>query len=349
MTISIKFFGVRGSVPAPLTGLQVEEKIARAIYKIEELKQSGKDIPKLDIQPNFVPSNFKEIISWIKENLNFNIRSTYGGNTTCVQIKIDDYPIILDMGTGIRELGKAMIPEILANKGIQGSIFQSHLHWDHLQGLPFWGPLYMPNRKFNNKFTFYGGKSWDSQLETVLRGQMNPPVFPVSLDELRHTAMNMAFKTLWDGWVGYIQVPKTLVSIKILARKLFHPQETFGYRLEYNNIAIAFTTDHEPYAGDSVPEGLKELIDGVDVWITDCQYSLDHFAGRIDGIQKFGWGHSFPSYIAMAGKLCNVKKIITTHHDPSSDDFTVETIAQSVKVMSDVITEPAYEGMEILI
>jgi phosphoribosyl 1,2-cyclic phosphodiesterase len=333
--MNIKFYGVRGSVPSPLTGNQVEDKIVQAFRKAKELEAAG-------FKHEFGQDSD---LKWVQNHIQFNVRSTYGGNTTCLEIRCNGYPLIFDMGTGMRELGKAMIPEIIANKGINGTIFQSHLHWDHLQGLPFWAPLFMPRRRFNNNFKFYGGKAWDSKLEDVLKGQMNQPVFPVNLEELQHTAMNMEFETIWDG--REIKRNAIIVNADVLARKLFHPQETFGYRVKHGDAVVAFTTDHEPYSGDVVPAGLRELIDGVDIWITDCQYSHENYLGNKDGIQKLGWGHSYPGYIAMVAHECGVKKIITTHHDPSSSDREIEMIADSVEAICDISTEPAYEGMEI--
>lgn len=330
MSLELNFYGVRGSIPSPLTGKQVEEKITAAFQKLEELKNCG-------FNHTFEKHSFEKNLKWVQNHIQFNVRSTYGGNTTCVVLNTDFEPIVFDMGTGMRELGKTMIPQIIANKGIKGTVLQSHLHWDHIQGFPFFAPLFMSRRKFDNSFTFYGGKSWDAQLEVALQGQMNAPVFPVNLEELRHTAMDMKFRTIWDGWM----------SGDILARKLFHPQETFGYRVTRDGITIAFTTDHEPYAGNVVPEGLKELISGVDLWVTDVQYSHDNYVGKKDGVQKLGYGHSYPAYIAAAAKECNVKKIITTHHDPNSSDRDIEIIADEIEGICDISAEPAYEGMQI--
>ncbi len=335
MTFKIKFYGVRGSIPSPLTGKQVEEKITLAFQKAEGLKGT-------EWEHQFGKDNSNDL-KWVQNHIQFNIRSTYGGNTTCMEARCNNLPIIFDMGSGMRELGKAMIPEIFANKGFNGKVLESHLHWDHIQGFPFFAPLFMPRKKFRNRLEFFGGKSWDAQLELVLQGQMNPPVFPVNLKELNHTSMQMDFNTIWDGWEEDID------ATKLLARKLFHPQETFGYQVINDGIKIVFATDHEPYSGDIVPAGLRELADGADILITDCQYSHDNFLGNKDGVQKLGWGHSYPEYIAMVAKECGVKKVITTHHDPNSSDREIEMIADTVEAICDISTEPAYEGMEIVL
>lgn len=318
--INVKFWGVRGSVPSPLTPAQISLKVKQAI----KLSKQGLPIP-------------------------FEIESTYGGNTTCVEVNCGNELFILDMGTGVRELGKHQLKQAFKTKSLTGTILQSHVHWDHIQGFPFWGPLYLPRREFNCNFDFFGGKQWDSQLDLVYRSQMDSPNFPVNLQELEQTAMHMNFKTIYDGWekINYVPCPNPLINenVKLLARKLNHPQETFGYRIEYKNMSIAFTTDHEPhYVG--IPKSLAELVKDVDLWITDCQYSHDDYVGTY-GLQRMGWGHSMPAYIALVAKECGVKKIITTHHDPDADDFKIKLLATQVQDDSKIDTFAAYEGLEI--
>lgn len=338
MTFAAKFWGVRGSVPSPLTPAQVRAKVLRAIGLVRNEGISSDDLAFADV-------------------------STYGGNTTCVEIKADDQQFILDMGTGIRELGKSQMDEAFKTKRLDGVILQSHVHWDHIQGIPFWAPLYLPRRQFQCHYQFFGGKSWDSQLDAVYRGQMSPPVFPVNLQELEATAMRMDFQTIHDGWVqkflpeaiqGYMRRGETgryndgilaQLTANVLARKLNHPQETFGYRTEYQGKVIAFTTDHEPYAA-GIPKPLLELVQGADLWITDCQYSHDDYVGA-RGPQKMGWGHSYPEYIAAVAKEAKPKKIATTHHDPDAGDPFIEAIARQVADLSKIETVPAYEGLTI--
>ncbi len=325
MSIDVTFWGVRGSVPTPLTPKQLQAKVQEAL----RLTKEGLPVP-------------------------FEVGSTYGGNTTCVEVQADGELFILDMGTGVRELGKAQMAEVFQTKKLRGTILQSHVHWDHIQGLPFWGPMYLPRSGFDCAFNFFGGKQWDSQLDTVYRGQMNPPVFPVNLEELEQTAMQMEFQSVYDGWQKAFKIaspdsdfsfaPQQSKHVKVLARKLFHPQETFGYRITIQSgESIAFTTDHEPYA-DGLPKALLELVDGADLWITDCQYTHDQYLGA-GGPQRMGWGHSFPEYIARVAKEAKPKAVITTHHDPDSSDQRILEIANAVADMSGIQTIPAYEGL----
>lgn len=236
------FWGVRGSVPSPLTPAQVEAKVKSAF----EAAERGDTF----------------------DMLRFDERATFGGNTTCVEVDVDGETFIFDMGTGVRELGKQQVRNLMSkethNRILKGTILQSHVHWDHIQGLPFWAPMYLPRKQFYCSFDFYGGKQWDSKLDEVYRGQMDAPYFPVNLLELETTAMKMNFKTIHDGW----ELEKILKGdlLTVLARKLNHPQETFGYRIEYQGKVIAFTTDHEPYAA-GLPKGLLELVNRADVCV----------------------------------------------------------------------------------
>jgi len=331
MSITVRFWGVRGSVPTPLTSRVLQDKLVRALQATYRQPLPAEAQPEL-------------LAQWINDNLDFATHSTFGGNTTCVEVRCDDQLLILDMGTGLRGLGGALMPEIFAKRGIKGSILQSHVHWDHIQGFPFWGPLYLPRSMVENHFTFFGGKEWDAQLEIVLAGQMNAPVFPVSFGELRHTSMHMEFQTVWDGWMTSLEGPKG--NIRITARKLNHPQETFGYRITYAGQTVAFTTDHEPY-GTGIPTPLLSLVDGADLWITDCQYAHDTFVGKADKVQRMGWGHSYPAYIAKVAAEGKPKRVLTTHHDPASSDEAILQIACEVADDSKLQTEAAYEGLAV--
>ncbi len=329
-TMIVRFWGVRGSVPTPLRGADVLAKIGDVI---QSLRDAGVDLRKIDDL-----KLYRELMK-----LPFAMRSTYGGNTTCVEIRCGLDLVICDMGTGIRELGKVLLPEMKEKKGLRGTILQSHVHWDHIQGLPFFGPLYVPREFAKNDFQFFGGKAWEADLETVLRGQMHAPVFPVDFEHIRRTSMSMTFSAIHDRWTRTIKGESG--SFDIRARVLNHPQETFGYRVSYKGKVVVFTTDHEPYA-EPDPK-LIELVRNADVWITDCQYSHDVYAGANGGIPRLGWGHSFPEYIAATARLAQPKLIVTTHHDPDSDDQAVEVLAKRVAELSAINTIPAYEGLEL--
>jgi len=331
--LDITFWGVRGSVPSPLVGNQVEDKIAKGIAEA-----LASDLPR--------DAAHDMIRSWIKTQP-FSHRATYGGNTTCVEVRCDNVPIILDMGTGLRELGIRQMQELFKTKRLEGHILQSHVHWDHIQGVPFWKPLYAPRRMFPDcRFTFYGGKEWELDLQAALRQQMQGQVFPVQFEEIRRIGMTMNFETVFDMWSAELGTKDRPVSVK--ARKLNHPQETFGYRIACGGKTVAFTTDHEPYA-EGIPRGLLELVKDADLWITDCQYTHDEYTGQKGGVQKLGWGHSFPEYIAKVAKAAKPATVVTTHHDPEASDEAIEEIAKAVEAGSGIRTIPAHEGLTIVL
>lgn len=335
---TLRCWGARGSLPAPLVGQQVEDKQVRALLKYAANPVSF--------------TNETEARDWLRRQLAFADRSTYGGNTTCYEVRCRNGLVILDMGSGLRELGRSLMPQTLRHRRLSGLILQSHVHWDHIQGFPFWSQLYLPRRVFNNEFLFCGGKAWDAQLESVLVGQMNPPVFPVSMGELQHTGMRMNFRTVFDGWSsdfnGGVIGGDSDARVSVLARKLNHPQETFGYRLTCGEQTLAFTTDHEPYA-DGVPAGLLELVRDADVWLTDCQYSHDTYVGADNGPQRHGWGHSFPEYLARVALVARPKLIMLTHFDPADDDDTITARAQHLEWLCGIPVRAAFEGMQLAI
>jgi len=327
--MQVRFWGVRGSVPSPLLGSQVTDKIVQAIHRIG---QSGTDL-----------KSEKAIREWL-DTQPFAVRSTYGGNTTCVELRIGRTPIIFDMGTGLRELGSQQMAELFREKKLSGHILQSHVHWDHIQGVPFWKPLYAPRRMFPDcHFTFHGGKEWELDLQSALRQQMQGQVFPVQFEEIRRVGMSMEFKTVFDTWSDMLPTEGGMAHV--LARKLNHPQETFGYRVSLGDKVVAFTTDHEPYA-HGIPKGLLELVHEADVWITDCQYTIHEYAGK-HGVQKLGWGHSYPEYIAEVAREAHPKMIVTTHHDPETSDEKVRSISEDVHHASGIRTLAAYEGLTL--
>lgn len=320
--MKIRFWGVRGSVPSPISSAAIEEKVKEAVRKAKE----GLPLEFLDLH-------------------------TFGGNTTCVEVEVAGRTFVLDMGTGARELGKAHARSLFGRSksekrpDLNVTFFQSHVHWDHIQGFPFYAPIFLSQRKFACNLSFFGGKGWEKHLAEVLRGQMSPPEFPLPLQELEAGNIKLHIDTVHEEWERSFSDSSQSPSIDVLARKLCHPQDTFGYRIAAGRKSMAFTTDHEPYAA-GIPRGLEELVRGVDVWVTDCQYSLGEYVGEL-GPQKMGWGHSYPEYIAEVAKAAKPKSVVTTHHDPDSSDARIVELASRVQLLSGIPTMPAYEGLEV--
>ncbi len=319
MSIDVKFWGVRGSVPAPLDGAAVEAKIRSA----------------LAMPPG--PLVF--------ENLPFHVRSTYGGNTSCVEVKIDGHRIVLDMGTGLRALGNSLFPEMFKSGGLNIHFLLSHVHWDHIQGIPFFGPLYVNKATgICNAWHFYGGTGWQKDVETVLSGQMDAPTFPISWSEIQDITQFMETFSLHD--MKRFGIGNAMVT----ARKLNHPQETYGWRIECDGKVMAYTTDNEPYDPVRPDPRLLSLCRNADLWITDCQYTKDIYEGG-KGVPRHGWGHSYPEAVAATALLANVKQTVLFHHDPASSDEQISAIERHCQSLAggNFIVKAAYEGMEISI
>ena len=250
----------------------------------------------------------------------------YGGNTTCIEIETrEGDKIIIDAGSGIRQLGN----EMLAKQPINCAIFITHTHWDHIQGLPFFTPLFIPN----NNIDIYG--SFDpvymKDLKTILGQQMEYCYFPVRECELN---ANITYNNLIDG--QSIQVG----SAKITPILLNHPVLNFGYKIESHGKSFFFTGDYEQpeniYApGDEGYEEYQQLIKeriqilhsfikGVDVVVADSQYTNEDYQS------KKGWGHgTFDSCIELA-RNTEIKNLYFTHHDPCRTDRQLDDIYQKI-------------------
>ena len=335
----IRFWGVRGSIPTPLTSKDVEEKIVKAVTKYS-LSFENRD--------TFLDTFLREY----KKSAPF----TYGGNTSCVEVRYGDHIFVLDMGTGLRPFGNSLFPEMLKQKGIKVHFFLSHVHWDHIQGLPFFGPLYVNKEKgILNSWHFYGGTDWQRTAEVCLRGQMDPPTFPVSWSEIQKINHEIKSCDMYDMMQFSVMGMRSDDTVKVLFRKLNHPQETYGVRLEFpNGKVIAYSTDNEPFDPRVPDPRLLDLAKGADVWITDCQYTREVYHGEVGGVCRHGWGHSYPEAVATTAIEANVKRVLLFHHDPvSSDDqiFAIEnrtkSLIQSVGMPKSVAVQAAYEGLEI--
>ena len=251
----------------------------------------------------------------------------YGGNTTCIEVRSDnDDLIIMDAGTGIRELGL----ELARNMPVKCHLFVSHTHWDHIQGLPFFVPLFVSG----NELTIYGPPDplTMTGIEAVLAKQMEYPHFPVRVTELQ---ADIDYETLTDGQevdLGFATVSSLLMN---------HPAMDFGFKVQCDGKTIFFTGDHEPFyniyqPGDEDYEDYEEIVvernqgicnflQGVDVFIVDAQYTEEEYA------TKQGWGHStFERALALA-KEAGVGKVYLTHHETTRTDAAVDAIFERLR------------------
>lgn len=256
----------------------------------------------------------------------------YGGNTSCVEVRIEDEILVFDAGTGIRELGLDLLKR--GQKDIVASIFFSHTHWDHIQGFPFFVPAFMPG----NKFRLYGGRTFSASIEHALEGQMQHPNFPVLLQDL---ASNLEFHNLREGQafdVDLNAVHKT-ENLSITTERLFHPNGVFAYRVDYKDKSLVYATDNEPGEPES-DRKLVEICRGADLVIMDSQYTPEEYK------LKKGWGHSTWLDAVKVAQLAGVKQLALFHHDPQRDDDGLEQIEKEAKKRFKG-SVAAYEGLEI--
>lgn len=338
--VKVRFWGVRGSVPAPLTSKDVEKKIFDFLGIVN--KSTG---------TIFVSSLLKSD-KLFSENLPF----TYGGNTSCVEVCYGDHVFVLDMGTGLRPLGNSLFPEMMKKNGLHVNFFLSHVHWDHIQGLPFFGPLYANKENgVLNKWHFYGGTDWQKTAEICLRGQMDPPTFPVSWREIEKITHEIKCFDMYD-MMRFSILNGTDDTVKVFFRKLDHPQETYGIRMEFpNGKVVAYTTDNEPRNPANSDPRLLDLVYRANLWVTDCQYTRDIYNGKVGGVCRHGWGHSYPEAVARTAVEASVEKVILFHHDPNSSDEAIDGIEEKTKQLIREYSEgapcigvqAAWEGLEI--
>lgn len=227
---------------------------------------------------------------------------TYGGNTSCISIEYHNYFFIFDAGTGIRNLGKYLMGRKDLDK-INGNIFLTHLHWDHIQGLPFFIPAFLKQ----NQFSIFAEHKGPHSVDELIKEQLQAPFFPVDYEHLYQA----------DIKFNEIQLNQTIeleehVSVKPI--RLTHPNAAVGYLLTIGECKIAYITDHEMKV-NTIDKHMVEYIKDINVLIHDSQYSREEIIN-----EKKGWGHSAWEDVIDLGIAANVDTIFLTHHDPDRTD-----------------------------
>ena len=264
----------------------------------------------------------------------------YGGNTSCVELQTDDGNLfVLDCGTGIRELGLSLLGRSATPPRIH--ILIGHTHWDHIQGFPFFTPVFLPGTEIN----IYAPLGFQRSLEDALSGQMQYSYFPVKLDDL---SSRIHYTELDEG---FFRIGNSLVETQYLN----HTAPTIGYRITEGSTSVAYVTDHEPFWQSSGPvfqhpgdQLHVEFIRNADLLIHDAQYSEEEYKGKV------GWGHSPIGYVRDVALAADARRLALFHHDPTHDDAWLEETEQELrKSMAghspaiDVFA--AAEGMELQI
>jgi len=231
----------------------------------------------------------------------------FGGNTTCVQLKIKETNniAVFDAGTGIRDLGK----EFLESGHKQDEIFIafSHFHWDHIQGFPFFTPAFIKNQKIN--VLAMGSGREISCLEEIFRVQMQKEYFPV---ELANMGADFNFMLLDQSMEIFGGDNSNTKPIIVITNRHNHPGGAYGYRLERDGKVFVFCTDVEH--GDEIDKSVVRLAEGADLLIHEAQYTSEELK------DKKGWGHSSFEQAIQVAEMAGVKQLALTHHDPDHDD-----------------------------
>ncbi len=254
----------------------------------------------------------------------------YGGNTPCLElITPDGIQIILDCGTGLRMLGSRWAaPD--GKSAAETHILVTHYHWDHIQGIPFFAPLYAED----NHFHFYSFRSkflGRDSLKQVFETQMALPYFPVDM-----SAMNAKRKFQEVDGGDTFRIGEN----KVTARWLNHPQGCLGFRIETSAGTVVYATDNEP--GDpKLDKSLAELAAGADIFVNDAQFTPEQLATT-----KKGWGHSSWKEGVKVAREGNATTLVLFHHDPDSTDRMVDTVLRQAREEFDSVFA-ASEGMAI--
>lgn len=248
----------------------------------------------------------------------------YGGNTPCIEVQTKSKNLfILDCGSGFRALGN-ILAKRRSRKPIQAHIFLTHFHWDHIQGIPFFRPLY--DRR--NKFLIHGPPFQHASLQDALEGQMIDPYFPVNMNAM---AAQRSFHQI--GEENHMQVEDLMICTK----QLNHPQGCLGYRLECDGRVVVYATDNEP--GDAEGDrNVRLLAEGADILIYDGQYTPEEMKTHRN------WGHSNWKEGIRIARECKVKRLVLFHHDPDRDDRALDRLQRRARDHFDDVVA-AREGL----
>jgi len=316
----VKYWGVRGSIPAPLTTAQIR---AKQEALIKQLLTDRKKIKEL--QEN--PDKIREYIG----DLPLSLSGTYGGNTTCIEVRVKDSPLmVIDAGSGMRELGNYLIGRLFSGQNLNPlcadestkkdlHLFLTHYHWDHLQGFPFFVPAFVSAEDKKLNIHFYGKEDATKNLSDVLGGQQQYPNFPIVW---RDMPCRKEYHEL--GRMNSIVIPVGR-NAKVTYKELTHPDSVFAYRIECDGKSFVCATDTEHK--DSPDPRLVQIAKNADILYYDAQYTPEEYRGE-KGPTKFDWGHSTFEWAVKNALAADVKTVVLGHHEHTRDDFGLDKVLE---------------------
>jgi phosphoribosyl 1,2-cyclic phosphodiesterase len=284
----IKFWGVRGSIPTPISSETISVKIRKAL-------RGAKGVDLDD------PQAVKDYVASLPEE----IKGTSGGNTPCVEVHVGGRHLIFDAGSGLRELGLELMQGPYGQGQGTAHFFISHTHWDHIQGFPFFIPAYVPG----NRFIIHSPKKDIEERFTIQ--QIDQDMFPMTLGDM---GAKLEFAPIRQEGID-------LDGVHVDCLELHHPGGSWAYRVRYQDKILVYATDGEYQ--DLSQEALKPYLDffaHADALIFDAMYTFS------ESVTKEGWGHSTSLVgVDMAVKT-GAKKLILFHHEPTYDDAKLKEI-----------------------
>jgi len=311
--MKVTFWGVRGSLPTPLSPEQVRSKIAAVVQRIRP-----SDLESARTRELFLAS------------LPPYIFGTTGGNTTCVEVRTqDDRLIILDGGSGLRDLGVSI--QKRKDPTREFPLLFTHFHWDHLQGIPFFAPAYVKGNRviFASPFP---------SVERTIKEQMKPPYFPVTMDVMQ-AELKFVYLSGESARIG---------GAEVRWKRMNHPGGSFAYKITDNGKSVIFATDAEITDREFQQRAEnRAFFDSADLLILDSQYTLEESFG------KFDFGHTAYTMAVNLANEWKVKRLVLFHHEPRYDDRKIFGIARSARWHQEQLgtgaldIRTAQEGLEL--
>ncbi|MBN2061559.1 MAG: MBL fold metallo-hydrolase [Deltaproteobacteria bacterium] len=301
--MEVQFWGTRGGLPASLATADIRKKVKAALV--------------IAVQERLGPDS--DLDAFMDEKLPFWVRGSYGTNTPCVEIRDDGDAVLFDAGSGLRDFGNNFIKTYGFSSPRNFHIVLSHIHWDHIQGFPFFVPAYLEG----NKITIY---SCHPEVRKAFSIQQSIPMFPVDLKDL---AADIEFKILSPGcW-------HDIAGFRILPKEQKHPGISFGYRIERGGKAVVYSTDSEHK--DECQEDLEPFVAffrAANLLIFDAQYTLaDSWTVKED------WGHSNNVIGTELAQKAGVRHLCLFHQDPVARDDALDKLSEDSEKLASLLHE----------